>query len=176
MASQFGLEDVTIGELAKEMDMSKSGIFGHFHSKENLQLLIIRYAVEQFVECVLKPTIRVRRGIPRIKASVQNWRKWEEGLAGGCVFVSAGNEFCDRPGPVRLALISHQREWLKSLERFAESAIKCGDFRDNIDTAQFAFEIYSLILGFHYYSRMLEDKDTIEKQDKALDKLISNYI
>ena len=98
IASQYGLGDVTIGGLAKDMQMSKSGIFGHFNSKENLQLQIIQYAADQFVDDVIKPTLKVDRGIPRILAMIEYWKSWSEQLIGGCLFVSAGNEFSDRPG------------------------------------------------------------------------------
>lgn len=175
MASRYGLEDVTIGSLAKTMQMSKSGIFGHFQSKENLQVLIINHAVEDFTENVIVPSLKVERGIPRIKVMVENWIKWGNGLTGGCIFVSANNEFSDRPGLVRDVLLSHQKSWLDSLAKLADSAINAGDFRPDIDINQFAFELYSLLLGFHYYHRMLKDTNTRDKQEKALDQLIKNY-
>lgn len=175
MASQYGLEDVTIGSLAKNMNMSKSGIFGHFQSKENLQVLIINHAVKDFTENVVVPSLKVERGIPRIKVMVEKWINWGNGLKGGCIFVSAGNEFSDRRGPVRDVLLNHQKSWLASLARLADSAIKAGDFRTDIDINQFAFDLYSLLLGFHYYHRMMKDTNTRKKQEKALDQLIKNY-
>lgn len=175
MASQYGLEDVTIGNLAKTMDMSKSGIFGHFQSKENLQLMIIDYAVQHFTETVVIPSLKIERGIPRIKAMVEKWIDWGNNLKGGCIFVSASAEFSDRPGPVRDALLAYQTSWLDSLAKLADSAITAGDFKPNVDTKQFAFELYSLLLGFHYYHRMLKDKKIQEKEEKALDRLIKNY-
>lgn len=175
MASQFGLEDVTIGSLAKTMGMSKSGIFGHFQSKENLQLQIIGFAVRQFGESVLLPALKIRSGIARINAMVENWIKWGDSLSGGCIFVSASNEFTDRPGPVRQALLDYQRTWLASLEKLAQSAVNAGEFRPDTDTEQFAFELYSLMLGFHYYHRMLQDTGIRIKEQKALERLIKNY-
>jgi AcrR family transcriptional regulator len=175
MASQFGLEDVTIGSLAKTMGMSKSGIFGHFQSKENLQLQIIGFAVRQFGESVLLPALKIRSGIARINAMVENWIKWGDSLSGGCIFVSASNEFTDRPGPVRQALLDYQRTWLASLEKLAQSAVNAGEFRPDTDTGQFAFELYSLMLGFHYYHRMLQDTGIRIKEQKALERLIKNY-
>ena len=175
MASQYGLEHVTIGALAKIMSMSKSGIFGHFQSKENLQIMIINFAVENFKMEVILPSLKVEQGIPRIKDMVRNWVKWGNSLTGGCIFVSASNEFSDRPGLVRDVLLAHQKSWLNSLARLAESAVKAGDFNPGIDVNQFAFELYSLLLGFHYYHRMLKDSKTREKQEKALDRLIENY-
>ena len=175
MASQYGLEDVTIGNLAKTMQMSKSGIFGHFQSKENLQLLIISYAVQHFTDTVVLPSLKIKRGIARIRAMINNWIEWGNGLSGGCIFVSASIEYSGRPGPVRDALLSYQQTWLNSLARLAKSAVKAGDFRSDIDIKQFAFELYSLILGFHYYHRMMKDVNTKDKQEKALNKLIKSY-
>ncbi len=175
MASQYGLEHVTIGTLAKIMNMSKSGIFGHFQSKENLQVMIINFAVENFTKEVILPSLKVEQGIPRIKTMVDNWVKWGNSLTGGCIFVSASNEFSDRPGLVRDVLLDHQKSWLNSLVKLAESAVKAGNFRSDTDVNQFAFELYSLLLGFHYYHRMLKDSNTPQKQEKALDRLIENY-
>lgn len=175
MASQYGLEDVTIGDLAKEMGMSKSGIFGHFHSKENLQILILNYAVAQFTETVVLPTLKVDRGITRIKTMVNRWINWGNGLGGGCIFITTSNEFSERPGPVRDALVASQKAWLESLGKLAESAIKAGDFRKDIDPQQFAFELYSLLLGFHHYHRLLRDQGIKEKEEKALEKLILSF-
>lgn len=175
MASQYGLEDVTIGGLAKEMNMSKSGIFGHFQSKENLQILILNYAVEQFRETVVLPTLQIKAGIPRIRTMVDRWINWGNGLGGGCIFVSSSNEFSERPGSVRDALVASQKTWLESLSRLAASAIKVGDFRSDIDPQQFAFELYSLLLGFHHYHRLLQDEKIQEKEEKALEKLINSF-
>lgn len=175
MASQYGLENVTIGSLAKTMCMSKSGIFGHFQSKENLQIQIINFAVEHFTESVIVPSLKVTRGIPRIKAMVDNWISWGTGSAGGCIFVLASNEFSNRPGAVREVLLVHQKAWLEGLAKLADSAKKADDFRQDVDISQFAFELYSLMLGFHYYHRMMKDTDIQKKQDRALTQLINNY-
>lgn len=175
MASRYGLEDVTIGMLAKTMEMSKSGLFGHFHSKENLQLQIIHFAVEEFRQTVLKPALRAERGIPRIRAMVDHWITWGASLKGGCIFVSASNEFRDRPGPVRDALMEYQTSWLQSLSRLASSAIEAGHFRPDVDIEQFAFELYSLLLGIHYFNTMLGSDQTSARQRMALDRLIANY-
>jgi len=175
MASQFGLGDVTIGGLAKEMNMSKSGLFGHFQSKENLQIQILEHAMVQFKETVLLSGLKVEAGIPRIKAVVEKWISWGNGLGGGCIFVNSSNEFSERPGPVRDALVASQELWLNSLARLAKSAIKAGDFRPDIDQEQFAFELYSLLLGFHHYLRLLRAKDCQVKEEKALEKLIRSF-
>ena len=175
MSSQLGLECVTIGNLAKELQMSKSGLFAHFQSKENLQIEIMEYAAEDFSENVIRPALKVERGIPRIRNLVERWIAWGEKLTGGCIFVSAGMEYSDRPGKVREALMRQQEEWIDCLRRIAQSAIKAGDFRDDIDCDQFAFDLYSLLLGFHYYYKLLNDKKTRQRQKLAFERLLDTY-
>jgi AcrR family transcriptional regulator len=175
MASQLGLESVTIGALAKETNMSKSGLFAHFNSKENLQIEILKYAGQRFSEIVVVPALMIEPGILRIKALVDNWVDWSFTLSGGCIFVSASSDFSDRPGKVREALLRQQEEWLDSLRRMAESAIRAGDFRKDIDCDQFAFDLYSLLLGFHFYYKLLNDSETRKHQRIALDQLLDNY-
>jgi AcrR family transcriptional regulator len=108
MASRVGLESVTIGNLAKEMGMSKSGLFAHFQSKENLQIAILDYAAEDFSQDVISPALKTERGIPRIRKLVDNWITWSYKYPGGCIFVSAGTEYSDRPGRVRDCLMRQQ--------------------------------------------------------------------
>jgi AcrR family transcriptional regulator len=175
MASQLGLECVTIGLLAKETNLSKSGLFAHFKSKENLQLEILKYAAEDFSKNVILPALKVRAGISRIKALVKNWIDWGNNLTGGCIFVTAGIEYSDRPGKVRDLLIMQQEQWINSLCRIANSAIKAGDFKTEIDVDQFAFDLYSMLLGFHYYYKLLNDKNTNKRQEFALEQLLLKY-
>ena len=175
MASQLGLECITIGLLAKETSLSKSGLFAHFKSKENLQLEILRHAADDFTNKVILPALKVQAGVTRIKALVKNWIDWGNKISGGCIFVTAGTEYSDRPGKVRNLLIQQQEQWIESLRRIAKSAIKAGDFREGIDVDQFAFELYSLLLGFHYYYKLLDDKKVIQKQEVALDQLLLKY-
>ena len=175
MASQLGLENVTIGALASVMNMSKSGLFAHFQSKENLQIDILDHAGSLFSENVVVPALKTAGGIPRIKALVDNWIRWESRLTGGCIFVSAASEFTDRPGNVRDSLLSQQEAWLDCLRRMAQSAIKVGDFRKDIDSDQFAFDLYSLLLGFHLYHKLLNSADTKIRQEDALERLLKNY-
>lgn len=175
MASQLGLENVTIGELAKATHMSKSGLFAHFQSKENLQIELLNHAAEIFAGKVVVPAVKERSGIPRIKALVSNWNGWTATLTGGCVFVSASTEFSDRPGKVREALLQQQERWQDTLRRMARSAVKAGDFRENIDCDQFAFDLHSLLLGFHYYHKLLQDSETRKRQEVALERLLDNY-
>jgi AcrR family transcriptional regulator len=175
MASRLSLESVSIGELAKTAGMSKSGLFAHFQSKENLQIEILDFAAQDFTEKVVKPALRAPAGIERIKDLVTRWIRWSAKLAGGCIFVSASTEFSDRPGKVRDYLLHQQQEWIETLKRIAVSAVKAGDFKSGIDCEQFAFDLYSLLLGFHYYHQLLRDAETAKRQTEALERLLDNY-
>lgn len=175
MASRIGLEGVSIGELAKTIHMSKSGLFAHFQSKENLQISILEYAGEQFAENVIVPALMTPAGISRIQALVQHWIEYSARVTGGCIFVTASTEYSERPGRVRDYVLKQQKEWIDCLSRIGESALKVGDFKKGIDFQQFAFDLYSLLLGFHYYDRLLNDQKTEERQKNALDRLLKDY-
>ena len=175
MASRLGLEGVSIGALSKASHMSKSGLFAHFQSKENLQVEILNHAAEVFAESVVIPALKTESGIPRIKALVDHWIAWTSTISGGCIFVTASNDFSDRPGPVRDRLLLQQKQWLDCLSRIARSAMRVGDFREDIDCEQFAFELYSLLLGFHLYYKLLNSSDTESRQKAALDRLLDNF-
>ena len=175
MASQLGLECVTIGNLAKTTNLSKSGLFAHFQSKENLQIEILNYAGQLFSEGVIVPALKADAGIPRIMALVDNWIQWTSELTGGCIFVSASADFSDRPGKVRDVLLHQQEEWIDCLRRIARSAVEAGDFRQDIDDDQFAFDLYSLLLGFHLYYKLLDDAETRKHEETALVRLLNSY-
>jgi AcrR family transcriptional regulator len=175
MATRLSLETVTIGNLAKATQMSKSGLFAHFHSKENLQIEIMKHAGALFAEGVVIPALMEKAGIPRIKALVNNWIQWSSRMSGGCIFVSASAEFTDRPGKVRDFILQQQEAWIDSLRRIAGSAIRVGDLKKDIDRDQFAFDLYSLLLGFHLYDKMLNDTETRKRQETALERLLDNY-
>ena len=175
MASQLSLESVTVGSLAKVCGMSKSGLFAHFRSKENLQIDILKYAAQDFTDKVVKPALKTPAGIQRIRTLVDKWIRWGGRLTGGCIFVSASTEFADRPGSVHDYLLYQQKEWVNTLKRIAQSAVQNGDFSKNVDCEQFAFDLYSLLLGFHYYYQLLRDADTVKRQEKALTRLLDTY-
>ncbi len=175
MASQLGLECVTIGNLAKTTNMSKSGVFAHFQSKENLQIEILHYAARLFSEGVIIPALKIKAGTPRIRSLVDNWIQWASELTGGCIFVSASADFSDRPGKVKDVLLHQQKEWINCLKRIAQSAVQVGDFRRDIDDDQFAFDLYSLLLGFHLYYNLLDDAEIRKRQETALVRLLDSY-
>lgn len=175
LASRLGLEAVTIGTLAKATGMSKSGLFAHFRSKENLQIALLGHAGEMFSKDVVVPALRVASGEPRIRALVDNWIRYARSLGGGCIFVTASTDFKDRPGKVRDFLLLQQESWIDCLRRVARSAMEAGEFRGDVDCDQFAFDLYALLLGFHLYDTLLDNADTEKREEAALDRLLRSY-
>lgn len=175
-ASQIGLEGLSIGSLASSLGLSKSGLFAHFKSKENLQVQVLDGAADLFVQRVVRPALREPRGEPRVRALFDNWLRWacRPALPGGCIFVAAATEFDDRPGEVRAHLIETQRDWLRTLARAAEIAKEEGHFRADLDCEQFAFHQYALMLGGHHRARLMQNPDTPERARAAFELLVKD--
>lgn len=174
MASRLGLEALSIGGLAQEVGMSKSGLFAHFDSKESLQLGVLETAVNRFIDLVITPALRAPRGEPRVRAFFDHWMEWERSKfqPGGCVFIGTANELDDRPGVLRDYLVSSQKDWLTALATAADIAVREGHFREGLDTRQFAYELYSIILAYHHFSRLLRDPDAKDRAHKAFEELL----
>jgi AcrR family transcriptional regulator len=156
-AAILGLESLTIGNLASALGMSKSGLFAHFRSKQELQIQVLREAVDRFVAQVAVPAIRKPRGRPRVQAFFDRWLDWSRKQPGGCVIHSASSELDDRPGPLRDFLLAAHKQWRNTIRRGARIAIEEGHFRSDLDVDQFAFEFLGIALGFHHASRLLND-------------------
>lgn len=173
-ASRVGLEALSIGELAKEVGLSKSGLFAHFASKEDLQLETVKKAIAKFVEVVVAPSLKKPRGAPRVQALFENWFDWSKAseLPGGCLFIAASSEFDDQPGPVRDLLLASQKDWLGALAQAARIAVEEGHFKKNLDTEQFAWQLDSFILGYHHSARLLRSKDAEKRARSAFESLI----
>ena len=171
-ATRLGLEGLTIGTLAAEAGLSKSGLYAHFNSKEQLQLDVVDAARDRFVAIVVEPAMREPRGEPRLRAVVERWLDWDDEEPGGCLFVAASNELDDRPGPVRDRLVRHQQEWVSFLAKGARLAIAEGHFRADVDPDLFAFQLWGVILAYHFYRRLLRDPDTVRRARAALEDLI----
>lgn len=175
LASRIGLEALSIGKLAEALNLSKSGLFAHFRSKEALQIQVMEHAADRFVETVIKPALKAPRGIPRLQAIFDRWRKWPalNSMGGGCVFVAAATELDDRPGPARDYLVQQQKDWQETLATIANTAIAEGHFGDFVDPKQFAFELYGIMLAFHFTMRLGIDPEAEAKADQAFRALIA---
>lgn len=174
LASELGLAGVSIGALADRVKMSKSGLFAHFSSKENLDVAILEETGRRFVDLVVVPALREKRGEPRVRAMFDRWLAWEDAdfMPGGCIFVAAMVELDDKPGPARDKLVASQKDWLGTLAGAVRIAMEEGHFRADLDPPQVAFEMYSIALGYHMLHRLLRDKTSERRARAAAERLI----
>jgi len=175
LASQIGLEGLSIGRLANDLRLSKSGLFAHFQSKQALQVQVLEAAAAKFVERVVKPALAARRGEPRLRALFERWLGWAKAgfMPGGCLFVAAAAELDDRPGIVRDRLVALQSDWLNVIARVARTAVTERHFRANADLEQFAHDLYSVMLGYHHASRLLKDSRAEARAHVAFESLLA---
>lgn len=173
LASQLGLTGLTIGRLADDLSLSKSGLFAHFQSKEALQVQVLEHGAEQFMAMVVRPALAAPRGEPRLRALFERWLAWDGQLAGGCVFVAASAELDDRPGPVRDRLAEMQQQWFDVLATSFGRAIEEGHMTADADPEQFAQDVYGIMLAWHHRSRLLADVHAEARARRAFDALLA---
>ena len=174
LASQVGLTGLTIGVLADDLELSKSGLFAHFQSKEALQIDVLNHAAHRFSDIVVRPSLQEPRGAPRLRALFERWLKWENDIAlpGGCVFVAATTELDDRPGPVRDRLVELQHDWIETLRISVRKGIEAGLFHPDTDAEQFAQDMYGIMLALHFHRRLMRDRGAETRARRAFDNLL----
>ncbi len=156
MAGRIGLEGLSIGVLADRMHMSKSGVFAHFGSREELQISVIRHYHQLFDAEVFQPALRLPRGLPRLHAMFDRWlQQVSREVETGCIYISGAVEFDDRPGAVRDALVLMVQTWRDALQRAIEQAVEQGHLRPDTPPAQLLFELHGLVLAVHHDARLL---------------------
>lgn len=174
LASQVGLEGLSIGAIAEVMQMSKSGVFAHFGSREELQISVVREYHERFEHEVFFPALQAPRGLPRLRTLFDNWmRQTSNEIDSGCIYISGAVEFDDRPGPVRDALIETVNTWQSAIQRSVELAISEGHLKPDANAAQLAFEIHGLILALHYEARFLRNPNGLQRARQGFDNILS---
>ena len=174
LSSRWGLVNLSIGELAKVVGMSKSGLFGHFKSKESLQKMVLDLASMNFVQTVIKPSTKESRGVPRLNAIVENWITWStDKHQGGCPIVTAIIEFDDRPGSLRDHVKILQKEMLNGFNKAVSIAVDEGHFKEDLDTDQFVYELYSYMIGFHIFARLMNQEKAKTKLRKSFRDLVA---
>jgi AcrR family transcriptional regulator len=176
VARRDGLEGLTIGALADALAMSKSGVFAHFGSREELQLAVLNEYAARFVDDVLRPAVSERRGLPRLKALLENWltllgRELEQ----GCLLIAGASEYDDRTGPLHDAMVRIVTGWKKELLRAIEQACDEGHLERQVEPGQLVFEIYGLMLVTHQDARLLRSKDSLKRARTALARLLDIY-
>ena len=176
LATQIGLEGLSIGALAEVTQMSKSGVFAHFGSREELQISVIREYHTRFEEEVFYPAMREPRGLPRLRALFANWMKRTSiEIDSGCLYISGAVEFDDRAGPVRDALASSVKTWHAAMKRAIGGAKEEGHLDAAADEEQMLFEIHGLILALHYEARFLKNPGSIARANAGFDNILRQH-
>ncbi|MEX2280877.1 MAG: TetR/AcrR family transcriptional regulator [Gemmatimonadota bacterium] len=175
VSSVTGLEKLTIGQLADDLKLSKSGLFAHFKSKEALQLAVLDQATDRFTELVVRPALKEPRGEPRVRALFERWMAWSRNtiLPGGCLFVTASVEFDDQPGAVHDFLVRAQQDWVDLIATTARFAVEAGHFRTNLDGKRFAQELYGILLANYHFTRLLADPAAESRTRTAFEHLVA---
>lgn len=170
-AGRVGLGGLTIGSLAADTGLSKSGLFAHFRSKESLQLQVLALARRRFIEQVVRPVLAAPRGEPRVRELFERKVEWAA-QPGGCLFTAAETELDDQHGPVRDQLVRDQRDWLDTVVQVFRGGVSEGHFRPDADPEQFAVDLHGVTLAYHSTSRLLADPKALEWARNAFERLL----
>ena len=174
LAAQIGLEGLSIGAVAEITKMSKSGVFAHFGSREELQISVVREYHARFEQEVFFPALKAPRGLPRLRAMFANWMKRTSAeIDSGCIYISGASEFDDRPGPVRDALVESVSIWQAAVLRAIEQSQAEGHLQAGADARQIAFEVHGLILALHYEARFLRVPGSIDRANTGFDNILA---
>jgi AcrR family transcriptional regulator len=173
LAAHMGLEGLSIGALAELTGMSKSGVFAHFGSREELQIAVVREYHARFEAEVFSPAMDQPRGLPRLRALIERWlKRVSHEIDSGCIYISGAVEFDDRPGPVRDALAQMVQTWRRALQRALEQAVQVGHLRADTDVQQMLFEIHGLILALHHDARFLRTPGATDRARSGFERLL----
>jgi AcrR family transcriptional regulator len=171
LARRDGVEGLSIGMLAADVGMSKSGVFAHFGSREELQLAVLDAGSHRFVSQVLLPALKQPRGLPRLRAIVANWFEWSREHQSGCVLLSAVSEYDGRAGALHDGVVKQQAGWRAELQKTVGQAVLEGHLAAGTDAAQLAFEIYALMLGLHHDAGLFGFDEAGRRTTAAFERL-----
>jgi AcrR family transcriptional regulator len=176
VATCDGLEGLSIGTLAADLRLSKSGLFAHFGSKEALQIDVLKTAATQFEQAAILPALRASRGEPRVRALFELWLAWMDRPenVGGCLLTAAAAELDDRPGAPRDFLCFTEKQHMGVLAKAARLAVSEGHFRPEVDTKQFAFEWKGIMLAYHQTARLMCDPAAPALARAAFERLLAS--
>ncbi|MDY7573500.1 TetR/AcrR family transcriptional regulator [Actimicrobium sp. CCI2.3] len=176
LSSRDGLEGLTIGLLADKMNMSKSGVFAHFGSREDLQIEVLKLYHHHFEQEVFYPSVKEARGLPRLKGMFARWvKRVTVEIASGCIYISGAVEYDDRPGAIREELEAMVLAWQTALFRCVEQATEMGHLRADTDPQQMVFEMYGLILALHHDARFIKRPGSVERAQLGFERLMQSY-
>ncbi|MEO8450617.1 MAG: TetR/AcrR family transcriptional regulator [Gemmatimonadota bacterium] len=178
IAAREGLDGLTIGSLAAALELSKSGLFAHFRSKEDLKLSVLHAAARRFAETVARPVLSASAGLPRLRALFTYWIRWAlpPVSPNGCIFLAAALEVDDRPGPVRDYLKRIHTDWFAAIASYVVEAQNRGELRADLDPAQFAFDLFGIVTSWHHRSRLLDDPRATTFAQRAFERLLSGAL
>jgi AcrR family transcriptional regulator len=170
IASAEGLEGLSIGRLATELRMSKTGVFAHFGSKEQLQLAVVDAAKQIFLQHVVQPAVQHPRGVSRLRAMLESWILYVESIVfrGGCFFAAASAEFDSRPGPVRDEIAALTKSWLVALQDEIGFARSAKQIRASVDPVQLAFELHAYVQEANWAFQLFNDKSAFLLARRAI--------
>lgn len=176
LASRDGLEGLTIGLLADKMNMSKSGVFAHFGSREDLQIEVLKLYHHHFEQEVFFPSLKEPRGLQRLESMFSRWvKRVTVEIASGCIYISGAVEYDDRPGMIREELVGMVKTWQDALHRCVVQAIDMGHLRTDTDPQQIVYEMYGLILALHHDARFIKRPGSVDRAQLGFDRLLEVY-
>ncbi|MBE1159925.1 TetR/AcrR family transcriptional regulator [Dyella acidiphila] len=176
LARQDGLEGLSIGALALGVGMSKSGVFAHFGSREELQIALLDATSRRFVEFVIRAAVLQPRGVRRLRAILERWTEWTRIHQSGCVLISAVVEYDGREdSPMRQRVKAQQSGWRAELTRAVALSVETGELRVDTDADQLAFELYSMMLGLHHDASLFDFDQARQRTWAAIDRLLTSY-
>ena len=176
LAARDGLSGLSLGKLAVELGLSKSGLFAHFGSKEGLEVEVLKAAADHFTEQVLRPALSAPRGVARLRKLFKNWLGWanDPERPGGCIFLAAAAELDDAEGSQRDFLVIAQKGLLAALSKAARLAVEEGELERDLDTEQFAFEMLGIVMAYHHARRLLREPKAEARAKNAFERLLAS--
>jgi AcrR family transcriptional regulator len=175
IASKSGLEGLTIGNIAEAVNMSKSGVFAHFGSREELQVAVVGEYYQRFQDLVFSPALIKPKGLPRLNYMIQTWLKMSIGAdSSSCFFIAGAVEFDDQPGIVRDELVRSVEDWRSAIRRAIYESIEAGHLKKSVNADALLFQLYSIVLGVHHDSRFLENPKCLAIANKLIKEILSS--
>lgn len=177
LARRDGLSGLSLGKLATELGLSKSGLFAHFGSKEGLEVEVLKASADRFTQQVIRPALSAPRGVPRLRQMFENWMRWanDPEQPGGCVILAASAELDDSEGPQRDFLVIAQTGLLAMLAKAAQIAVDEKHLSTDVDTEQFAFEMHGIVMAYHHARRLLRDVKAEARARSAFERLLQSH-